>query len=446
MEIGLTKSIKNKFMANNPHGKITLSAKTEVEMLEFVQALANTDKISVDSVENFVEKINALSKKHGDVLLVIDGMDILGVEMVSPTSISLFVRTLWIDGMLGWSDKIVKEYPYLSLSGSSSDCYMGYNFDFNDTRVLQVLDELNIHGVGSSRPIVYLSETDPNDKKESSNKTESTINRSYTFSIIANDESTLLEFCKDIATADGMGEVSSAQELVEKLNVLIDGDPQKKIKSNIINGCYLSYVSCLSNNTIEVKFDSNDEDVHIWSSLLLNKYLSLSLSGSAPNMSHNRRNNLTFETTKRISIHEEEIKSKDDITIEGDDVLTLMKDVCLDNGIAIDESLSLESIVDKLNHLTEGNKEIKSSKAFPDDAQVEKLCYLSPTMIKIDFLGHFEYGFEIFSEYIKERYPSLTVVGDYYNNDILSESEESSMEESQSANDDNSSYLDSLPF
>jgi hypothetical protein len=324
---------KNKLMANNPYGKITLSAKTEKEMLEFVQALASTDKISVDSVENFVEKLNALSKKHGDVLLVIDGVDILGVEMVSPTSISLFVRTLWLDGMLGWSDKIVKEYPYLSLSGSSSDCYMGYNYVFTDTRVLQVVDELNIHGVGSSRPTVYLSETDPNDKLESTNKSESTKNRSYLFNIIANDESSLLEFCKDIAIADGLGEVSSAQELVEKLNVLIDGDPQKKIKSNIINGCCLSHVSCLPNNIIEVKFDSNDEDVHIWSSLLLNKYLSLSLVGYAPNISHNRPNNLTFKTTKRISIHEEEIKGKFEITIEGDEVLTLMKDVCLDNGI-----------------------------------------------------------------------------------------------------------------
>lgn len=432
-------------MANNPHGIITLSAKTEKEMLEFVQALASTDKISVDSVENFVEKLNALSKKHGDVLLFIDGVEILGVEMVSPTSISLWVRTLWIDGMFGWSDKIVKEYPYLSLSGSSSDYYMGYNFDFTDTRVLQVFDELNIHGVGSSGPTVYLSETDPNDRVESTNKSESTNSRSYTFNIIANDESSILEFCKDIAIADGLGEVSSAQELVEKLNVLIDGDPQKHIKSNIINGCYLSHVSCLSNNTIEVKFDSNDEDVHIWSSLLLNKYLSLSLSGSAPNMSHNRRNNLTFETIKRISIHEEEIKCEFEIAIEGDEVLTLMKDVCLDNGIDIDESNSLENFVDKLNDLTEG-KEIKSSNVFPDDIQVEGLCYLSPTMIKIEFIGHFEYGFEIFSEYIKERYPSLSV--DYYhNNDSFSKSEVSSIEESQSTNDDNSSLFDdSLPF
>lgn len=431
-------------MANNPYGKITLSAKTEKEMLEFVQALASTDKISVDSVENFVEKLNALSKKHGDVLLFIDGVDILGVEMVSPTSISLWVRTLWIDGMFGWSDKIVKEYPYLSLSGSSSDCYMGYNFDFTDARVLQVFDELNIHGVGSSGPTVYLSETDPNDRVESTNKSESTNSRSYTFNIIANDESSILEFCKDIAIADGVGEVSSAQELVEKLNVLIDGDPQKHIKSNIINGCFLSHVSCISNNTIEVKFDSNDEDVHIWSCLLLNKYLSLSLVGYAPNISHNRPNNLTFKTTKRISIHQEEMMAEYSITIEGDDVLTLIKDVCIDNGIDIDESNSLENLVDKLNCLTEG-KEIKSSNVFPDDAQVEKLCYLSPTMIKLDFIGHFEYGFDKFSEYIKERYPSLSV-DDYHNNDSLSESEVSSMEVSQSANDDNSSYLDSLPF
>jgi hypothetical protein len=111
---------------------------------------------------------------------------------------------------------------------------------------------------------------------------------------------------------------------------------------------------------------------------------------------------------------------------------------------AIDESNSLENLVDKLNHLTEGKK-IKSSKVFPDDIQVEALCYLSPTIIKLDFIGHFEYGFDIFSEYIKARYPSLSV--DYYHNDSLPESECSSMEESQSANDDNSSLLDdSLPF
>lgn len=291
-------------MTNDLLGTITLSTKTEEEMCNFIADVAESCDFIVNRVEEFAKKLEALSMVYQGsthkVGPILEGVDILNIDIVSTTSISLDIRALCKENIFDWSYNWVKKYPYLSLSGHCRNEDNSINYDFKDCRVLQVINEQNIDD-NTPRKRLYISNLDEADNTDIPNNTL------YTFNIIGDKESDVWDFCKKIAICDGLNDVSSTNELVDKIKTLIDSDPQKRIKSSILPGCHLSHISCILDRVIEVKFTASSEAVDDWSKALLRVYPSLSLFGYAAKIERmnmwESTKLLLFKTVKRLSIY-----------------------------------------------------------------------------------------------------------------------------------------------
>lgn len=110
-------------MANWFTNCITINAATEDELLDYIKASAEEDKLgAVDSVEAYVAALEEGNKKADDGLWLINppGM-FLGAHLQDETTLSIDVRTPNAAPLFEWAEKVLAKYSGIAITGTALD-------------------------------------------------------------------------------------------------------------------------------------------------------------------------------------------------------------------------------------------------------------------------------------------------------------------------------------